>query len=137
MTLQTYVAELKTKLFAELSQGKTPSVGAFDGERLDKLRETAQPQMGATRFSPSAIDFEFIFSAPTGSNVWTIRVEAPERIVFLPVPDWVVETIWQGEIAGTHHFETDAKRLVEAFVARLEPDENAAEFLERAPTGRR
>ena len=52
--------------------------------------------------------------------------------MFLPVPDWVIESIWQGEISGSYHFESDAKALVEAFQAELSAENNPKWFLPQA-----
>jgi len=46
----------------------------------------------------------------------------------LPVPEWVVESIWQGDVAGSFHFERDAKRLLASFEQELEPDDNQKYF---------
>lgn len=94
--------------------------------------------MGATNYEPDAILMEFIYPDPKGSAVLlSVRVSAPERIVFMPVPEWVVESIWQGEIAGSYHFEGDALRMIEEFRASLAPEANAEIFgQERAVAGR-
>jgi len=93
--------------------------------------------MGTTRYEPNAIHFEFIYpDSKSSPTVLTVTLEPPERIVFLPVPDWVVENIWQGSIAGTHHFESEAQRLVDEFKADLMPGPNGKWFEPRAPKRR-
>jgi len=93
--------------------------------------------MGTTRYEPNAIHFEFIYpDSKSSSTVLTVTLEPPERIVFLPVPDWVVENIWQGSIAGTHHFESEAQRLVDEFKADLMPGPNGKWFEPQAPKRR-
>ena len=49
----------------------------------------------------------------------------------MPVPDWVVESIWQGEIDGTYRFETEAATLLAAYAKMLEAEENTPWFGER------
>ena len=65
-----------------------------------------------------------------------MEVDPPERIVRMPVPEWVVESVWQGEVDGSYHFESHAYALLEAFTASLDPEENARRFKGRMPTGR-
>lgn len=83
--------------------------------------------MGASVFHPDRVDLEFLFG-PGTPLVFVVSISAPERIVFLPVPSWVIETIWQGEISGSHHFESEAMRLVEVFRGQLSPENNSALF---------
>lgn len=80
---------------------------------------------------------EFIYSDPASSAmILTVTLEPPERIVFLPVPDWVVESIWQGEVTGSAHFESDAIRLVQAFEQELREEANARWFEPQPPKRR-
>lgn len=129
MKLNTYAADLRLQIFDELKSGGTPRVGEFEVALLDEGRKKGAPQMGTTRFEPNAIVYEFLYSAANvAATVFTVRVEAPERIVFLPVPEWVVESIWQGEIDGSFQFESDAKALVARFANELDPSHNAKWF---------
>ncbi len=138
MSLNEFAANLKREIFQELESGHEPSQGRFDAAHLAECRSKGEPQVGKTRLEPQLITFEYLFPDPTGGAalIFTVEVDAPERIVFLPVPDWVVETIWQGEIAGTHHFESDARKLVEAFQAQLEPEANKELFGPQPPKRR-
>ena len=73
--------------------------------------------------------FEFIYSSKgASSTVFQVEVDAPERIVYMPVPSWVIESIWQGEINGSFHFESDARELIDQFTASLQTEANASIF---------
>ncbi len=136
MNLNEFAAYTRLKILEDLQAGRQPS-GTFSEERLREARAKGKPQMGTTRFEPDAIQFEFIYPDPQGSPIIvTVSITPPERIVFMPVPAWVVESIWQGEISGSAHFESDARRMLASFQALLEPETNAALFGERAKVGR-
>lgn len=129
MTLNAWVAALRRSIFEDLLAGRPPSTGDFSEETLKEGRAKGSPQMGAVSFEPHLVRMEFIFSDPLSSaTVLVVTSLPPERIVFLPVPEWVVESIWQGEVTGSHHFESDANRLIEAFAAGLEPGANERWF---------
>lgn len=137
MTLTQFSSEVKRRIFSELRQGLPPSEGTFDEALLKEGRTKGEPQMGSTTYHPHAIAIEFIFSAAgSAATVLTVTVAAPERIVFLPVPKWVIESIWQGDIDGSYHYESDAHALVEEFKSLLEPTANAALFGPRQATRR-
>lgn len=138
MTLNEFAANQKREIFQDLEAGREPNVGKFDAAHLADCRSKGEPQVGKTRLEPHLITHEYLFPDPVGgaAMIFTVEVEPPERIVFLPVPEWVVETIWQGEIAGTHHFESEANRLVEAFRAQLAPEANKELFGPQPPKRR-
>lgn len=137
MTLNEFAGGLRTRLFEELKAGQEPSLGAFDPSQLRDARAKGSPQVGATRYTPDSIAFEFVYPDPTSTAaIVTVHVPAPERIVFLPVPPWVVENIWQGDVDGSFHFESDALELLEAFASKLQPAENAVFFGPREPKRR-
>lgn len=137
MTLNEYAAQKRLALFDDLSAGREPSEGSFDSALLREAKTKSAPQLGATRYEPQAIIVEFIYPDPdSAATVVPVRLESPQRIVFLPVPSWVVETIWQGEIDGSFQFEEDASRLLEEYRADLDPGANAKWFLPRPPTRR-
>ena len=54
----------------------------------------------------------------------------------MPVPSWVVESIWQGDIDGSYHFESEATELVAEFIEVLKREGNLAQFGDKAPTRR-
>lgn len=127
--LGSYAAGLKREIFEDLVAGREPRQGRFDGGVLKEGQAKGKPTMGGTRFLPHTITFEFVYSdATAGATVFSVEVDAPERIVFLPVPEWVVETIWQGEIAGSYHFESAAMAMVDGFRGQLTAEANTALF---------
>lgn len=137
MNLNSYAATVRLRVFERLRQGLAPEEGEWDEAVRQEAKLRGAPQMGATRYEPHAIRFEFVYQDPRGgANVLTVTVPSAERIVYLPVPNWVVEIIWQGEIGGSYQFESDAERMVEAFRALLSPENNAALFGPKPPTGR-
>lgn len=124
-----FVAEKRNALFEDLTAGLSPREGTFDETVLREARTKGKPQMGATRYKPSTVVFEFIYPASAGATiVFSVQVSSPERIVFLPVPGWVIESIWQGEIDGSFHFESDAMALVEQFQGELSSSANEKWF---------
>ena len=46
------------------------------------------------------------------------------------------ESIWQGEVSGSYHFESEARRLLENFKSGLEPEPNAQTFGVKPTVGR-
>ncbi len=138
MILNQFAASTRLAILADLQAGRSPVNASFSEERLREARSKGKPpQMGMTRYDPRTVHFEFIYPDPQGSPiVLTVSVEAPERIVFMPVPPWVLESIWQGEISGSAHFESDAIRLLEEFNAQLFSEVNASLFGARPPVGR-
>ena len=137
MSHSAFSAEKRTRLFDALSNGQPPPEGEFSEAIFKEGKDKSKPQMGATRYEPDAIVFEFIYPDPIGAPILlSVRLDVPERIVFMSVPSWVVESIWQGEIAGTYHFESDAKRLVEEFQVSLQPEPNAESFGVKPAVGR-
>ena len=137
MTLNQYAAERRLRIFEELKAKHAPSEGAYDEAQLRTALSKGSPQMGSTHFEPDSIVFEFIFPDPQGTpTVVSVRLVPPERIVFMPVPEWVVESIWQGEISGSPQFESDCDRMLEVFRQELEPDRNRDRFGKRQSVGR-
>lgn len=129
MKLSSFVAEHKRKIYDDLLAGYSPSVGQFDESVLREARVKGRPQMGTTVMAPDSVTLEYIYTDSQGGTILlAVKVEAPERIVFLPVPGWVVENIWQGDVDGSYHFESDARALCEAYLAELEPERNPKHF---------
>jgi len=129
VNLNAYCADLRLRLFEDIKSGRDPSLGTFDATVLKEGRTKGVVQLGTTRYEPQSLIFEFIFpDARTSSTVFTVTVDPPERIVFLPVPEWVIESIWQGDIAGSYHFESDAMALVAKFQDAMTPEGNAPLF---------
>ncbi|MEO7453336.1 MAG: hypothetical protein ABIV13_01070 [Fimbriimonadales bacterium] len=129
MKLNEWAATMKTQIYEELNVGKRPPVGKFDEHILREAQVKGKPQMGATTYSPVSAVFEFIFpDSNSSATVLQVVVEPPERIVFLPVPEWVMEEIWQGDVSGSPHFESEAVELMRRFSAELEPGANDRHF---------
>lgn len=129
MNLNAYSAQKRLAIFEELRSGRLPSEGEFDHSLLKECQAKGLPQLGSTRFEPWCIIVEFIYPDTAGASlVLTIRLASLERIVFLPVPEWVVESIWQGDVAGSFQFESDAMHLLTSFSQELEPDNNLKWF---------
>lgn len=134
MILNVFASEKRLALYDALRARREPPEGEYDAAVLKEAQTKGEPQVGATRYEPQAIVFEFIYPATqSAATVVSIRIQSPERIVFLPVPEWVVETIWQGEIAGSPQFESHARELMEAFLGELEPEANAKWFSHQLP----
>src|SRR5215210_5634979 len=101
MILATFAGERKKAIFEALSEGLPPAEGAFNETLFKEAKDKGRPQMGATRFTSSTIVFEFIYVISNGAPIiLSVTLEAPERIVFMPVPEWVVVSIWEGEVSG-------------------------------------
>ena len=129
MKLAEYVAAKKRDLFEELSAGRDPSEGRFDAELLKEARVKGKPQIGSSEFQPNLIRLEFIYSSQTGGTiVFSVEIDSPERIVYMAVPEWVVESVWQGEVAGSYQFESDAREMLKAFENTLEEESNKEIF---------
>ena len=127
--LRNYTASQRNSIYQDLLAGRPPGVGAYDESALKEGRTKGAAQLGTTRYKPQSIAFEFIFPAPQGaSTILTVEIEAPERIIFLPVPNWVIENIWQGSIEGSYCFESEIPELLDAFQQELEPGTNAKHF---------
>lgn len=132
MSLNSFAAERRLKLLEELKRGIPPSEGSYDASVLAEAKTKGEPQLGSTRFLPDQVIVEFIYpDAATSATVLSISIPSPERIVFLPVPGWVVENIWQGDVDGTFQFESDAQRMIAEFQQELTTDGNQKWFGKR------
>jgi len=129
MTLNEWAVGMKTRIFDDLAQGKPPTEGTFDDAVLREAKVKGKPQMGATTYKPNAAIFEYIFpDSHSTATVLQVLVEPPERIVFLSVPEWVMEEIWQGDVSGSAHFESEAAEMLRRYTAGLEPGVNDKYF---------
>jgi len=135
MGLNAFVAEKRKEIFSDLQAGMPPREGEYSDELLKEGKVKGKPQMGTTRFEPHAIVLEFIYpDSKSSATVVPVRIKTPERILFMPVPGWVVESIWQGEIDGSFHFESEAALLLAEFAKDLEAEPNGKWFGPREPT---
>lgn len=137
MVLNEFLAQCKRELFEDITKGSGLRLGQYDSALLKELRAKGEPQIGTAVLQPRLIVFEFLFKFPDGQvSVLPVEVVPQERIVYLPVPDWVIESIWQGEVSGSYHFESDARSLLERFASVLEPEANAEAFGSHKSIGR-
>lgn len=129
MILNVFAAEKRRQIFDRLKSGGEPGEGTYSPELLAEGRRKGAPQVGSTRYEPNAMHLEFIYpDATSTATILTVTITPPERIVFLPVPEWVIENIWQGDIDGTYHFESDAVRLLEGLRSELDEASNLKWF---------
>ncbi|MBL8067905.1 MAG: hypothetical protein JNM28_05610 [Armatimonadetes bacterium] len=128
LRLAPYAAQLKREIFDALRAGSPPPLGEFDEDVWRAAHAKAEPQMGTTVFAPDRMVFEFIYQSPDGTTVLPVAIQAPERIVYLPVPEWVVENVWQGEVLGCFAFESEADAHVEQLRRQLSPEGNRPLF---------
>lgn len=127
--LNAYAAAKRRAIFDSLKAGQAPAEGLYSAEILAEARMKGAPQVGSTRYEPFKIHLEFIYPDPGATaTILTVTLEAPERIVFLPVPEWVIESIWQGDIDGSYQFESQARELVAKLEEELTPDGNLKWF---------
>ncbi len=138
MTLAAFAAETRALLFEALENGLPPPFGVYDEVAFQEGKAKGKPQMGPTRYEPHAAVFEFHFPDPNGAPILlTVRVAPPERIVYMPVPDWVVAQVWEGEVLGSFRFESEARVMLSAFENGLEPEVNAPLFVAGQALGKR
>ncbi|HWD41601.1 MAG TPA: hypothetical protein VG944_22350 [Fimbriimonas sp.] len=129
MSLNEFVAQLRKQTLRNLEAGLPPDEGAFDEEAFRKAKDRGKPQMGPFRFEPARILLDFLYlKGGESALVLTVAFESPERIVYMPVPEWVVEQVWQGDVQGSYHFDSEARELLRRFESRLEPATNAENF---------
>lgn len=127
--LSTYVSDKRNLIFEDLKAGRPPREGEFSASLLKEGKAKGEPQMGTTRFEPRAIVLEFIYPDPlSAATVLPVRIKTQERILFMPVPSWVVESIWQGDIDGSYHFESEAAELLAQYALLLEAEANGKWF---------
>ncbi|MCH8273439.1 MAG: hypothetical protein IH851_01450 [Armatimonadetes bacterium] len=137
MTLNEWAARKKIAILERLKQKRPPEEGQYDEGIFREGIVKGEAQAGTTRYEPDRVHFEFIFPDPeSAATVLCVTLKPPERIVHLPVPEWVIESVWQGEVSGSYQFESQAKEMVERFNAQLEPEANRGLFGARSPTGR-
>ncbi|MFN7015768.1 MAG: hypothetical protein ACK4P5_01190 [Fimbriimonadales bacterium] len=137
MTLREFVRDQIRAIHAALQAGSPPPVGEYDAAQLKECQRRATAQVGATRFLPDAIVLEFVFQdASLGPAVLSVRITAPEPIVYMPVPDWVIEDVWQGDVTGSFRFRSEAEQLLEKFRELVLTERNRA-FFEKADLPKR
>jgi hypothetical protein len=121
LNLNEFVSGHRKLAHEALLAGREPA-GEFDAQVLREARTKGKPQVGATRYEVDAVILEFIYPDPTGAAaILDVRIPAPDQIVFLPVPPWVIEQIWQGEVTGSHHFAAQAREMLDRLYALIAP----------------
>lgn len=138
MTLTEFTATRKRDVYERiLDSRELPESVKVDEAKLKAARESKSVQLGSTSYTPDQILFELIYQDHQGQPaILSVAMDAPSRIVYMPVPGWVVENIWQGDVSGSYHFESDALAMVQQLQRQLEPEANAALFGPQAPKRR-
>lgn len=114
VTLNEWAGNKKRELQESLIRGQAPNEGTYEEATFRAAIVKGPPQIGSTTFEPNLVHFEFVFSTHNeAATVLRVSIIPPQRIVFMPVPEWVIENIWQGEVLGSYHFESDAEHLIE------------------------
>ncbi|GBC93523.1 hypothetical protein HRbin15_02014 [bacterium HR15] len=132
MTLREFVREQTQRIYEALRQGQAPPTGEYDTATLKECMRRATVQIGTTHYRPDSVLLEFIFTEPSlGPAILTVRVPAPEPIVYMPVPDWVIEDVWQGEVTGTFRFASEAQVLLKKLHNQIFSETNILYFEER------
>lgn len=134
--LAPFCAQQKREIYDALRAGSPPPFGTYDEAVWRAAKAKAEPQMGTTVFAPDRLTYEFIYPAPEGAIVLAVIVEPPERIIYLPVPAWVVENIWQGEVSGSFAFANEAQEHISAFQVQITPEGNRPLFDRPMPKGK-
>ncbi len=132
MTLREFVREQIQQIYGALQQGQPPPVGEYEPATLKECMRRTTVQIGTTHYRPDSILLEFIFTEPSmGPAILTIRIPAPEPIVYMPVPDWVIEDVWQGEVTGSFRFASEAQLLLKKLQNQIFSEANLLYFDER------
>lgn len=132
MTLRKFVRNNLQTIFEALQKRQLPPVGEYDAQTLKECFRRATVQTGTTHYQPDCILLEFIFSEPNlGPAVLSVRIPAPEPIVYMPVPDWVIQDVWQGEVTGSFRFASEAETLLKKLHNQIFAETNALYFDER------
>lgn len=135
MTLAEFVARNKREVYGRLVAGENPEPGTYDPGVLAEGRSKGDVRMGASVLHPDRVELQFLFGA-ADPVILVVTLTPPERIVFMPVPKWVVANVWQGDVLGSAQFESDARRLLAEFEGLLTPENNPDQFTESMPVGR-
>lgn len=132
MTLREFVRTQMQAIYEALQQKQPPPLGEYDHQTLKECFRRAQVQTGTTHYLPDAVVLEFIFlEAQLGPAVLSVRVPTPEPIVYMPVPDWVVQDVWQGEVTGSFRFASEAETLLKQLQNQIFTEANVFYFDER------
>jgi hypothetical protein len=129
VVLSQFVADTRRQIFEGLEKGLAPTVGTYDEAHFKLAKDLGKPQLGPVVYGPDHVTFDFIYPGGLqGTHVLAVSVTTPDRIVYMAVPPWVVEQVWQGDVLGSYHFAEEAQKLISEFCASLEPKANAGAF---------
>ncbi|MGQ9881576.1 MAG: hypothetical protein ACUVSV_12050 [Armatimonadota bacterium] len=137
MTLREFVNATRKQVLDALLHKQPPPIGHFDPKRFEEAVQMREVQMGGTRYTPHSVILEFVFlhDNPGAPLILCVEVDTPEPVVFMPVPEWVQEDVWQGEVKGTFRFRSEAEQLIGSFRHHVLECDNPHYFEER-PTPR-
>lgn len=138
MTLREFTNVTRKQILQALQYKQAPPVGHFDRKTFEEAVQMREVQMGSARYTSHSVILEFIFlhDKPGAPLILCVEVDTPEPVVFMPVPEWVQEDVWQGEVKGTFRLRSEAEQLIEAFRRHVLESENPHYFEER-PVPRR
>ncbi len=138
MTLREFTNTTRKQVFEALRHRMPPPIGHFDRKTFEEAVQMREVQMGGAHYTPHSVVLEFVFlhDNPGAPLILSVEVETPEPVVFMPVPDWVQEDVWQGEVKGTFRLRSEAERMLNAFRHHVLECENLHYFEER-PVPRR
>ncbi|MCS6949110.1 MAG: hypothetical protein NZ520_01480 [bacterium] len=138
MTLREFTNAARKQILEALQHKQPPPIGHFDRKAFEEAMQMREVQMGSAHYTPRSVVLEFVFwhDTPGAPLILSVEVETPEPVVFLPVPDWVQQDVWQGEVKGTFRLRSEAEQMLETFRRHVLEGENLHYFEER-PAPRR
>lgn len=136
-TLGEYVAAARLRAFEALRQKLLPPEGDFDVRMWQEFVDRPAIQMGTTRYEPSKVIIEFVAHRPPDpAAILAVTLTPPEPIIYMPVPEWVIENVWKGEVNGTYCFQSEASLRFARFADKLKPETNKKYFGSKPAVGR-
>jgi len=138
MTLREFTNTTRKQVFEALQHKTPPPIGHFDLKTFEEAIQLRQVQMGGAHYTPHSVVLEFVFlhDSPGAPLILSVEVETPEPVVYMPVPEWVQEDVWQGEVKGTFRLRSEAERMLSDFRHHVLECDNPHYFDER-PAPRR
>jgi len=138
MTLREFTNTTRRQILEALQHKQPPPVGRFDQKTYEEAMQMREMQMSSAHYTPHSVILEFLFwhDNPSAPLILCVEVDTPEPVVFMPVPDWVQQDVWQGEVKGTFRLRSEAEQLIEAFRHHVLECKNPDYFEER-PAPRR
>lgn len=138
MTLREFTNASRKQILHALQHKQAPPFGHYDRKTFEEAVQMREVQMGSAHYTPHSVILEFIFlhDNPGAPLILSVEVDTPEPVVFMPVPDWVQQDVWQGEVKGTFRLRSEAGQMIEAFRQHTLEEQNLHYFEER-PISRR